>query len=290
MSLFTSVRRAFTRTSPILVTGASGKTGSRVAARLAEGGHEIRLGSRRAEIPFDWNAPQTWPAVLKDVKAAYIAYSPDLAVPGAVELITRFVEAAGSAGVTRLVLLSGRGEAEAQACEQVVLKSGLEATVVRASWFNQNFSEGGFADMVQAGQITLPGADVREPFIDVEDIAEVAATALTEAGHAGAVYEVTGPRLMGFEEMAEILSKAAGRRIAYIPIPHTAFLDGLKAQGAPGEVVWLMDYLFSTVFDGRNAHVCDGVERALGRKPTDFETFARRAAPAGAFKVSEPAE
>ncbi|WP_306014763.1 NmrA family NAD(P)-binding protein [Oceanicaulis sp. MMSF_3324] len=290
MSLFTSVRRAFTRTSPILVTGASGKTGSRVAARLAEDGHEIRLGSRRAEIPFDWNAPQTWPAVLKDVKAAYIAYSPDLAVPGAVELITRFVEAARTAGVTRLVLLSGRGEAEAQACEQIVLKSGLEATVVRASWFNQNFTEGGFADMVQAGQITLPGADVREPFIDVEDIAEVAATALTEAGHAGEIYEVTGPRLMGFDEMAEILSKAAGRPIAYIPIPHTTFLDGLKAQGAPGEVVWLMDYLFSTVFDGRNAHVCDGVERALGRKPTDFETFARRAAAAGAFKVSEPAE
>lgn len=290
MSLFTSVRRAFTRTSPILVTGASGKTGSRVAARLAEDGHEIRLGSRRAEIPFDWNAPQTWPAVLKDVKAAYIAYSPDLAVPGAVELITRFVEAARTAGVTRLVLLSGRGEAEAQACEQIVLKSGLEASVVRASWFNQNFTEGGFADMVQAGQITLPGADVREPFIDVEDIAEVAATALTEAGHAGEIYEVTGPRLMGFDEMAEILSKAAGRPIAYIPIPHTTFLDGLKAQGAPGEVVWLMDYLFSTVFDGRNAHVCDGVERALGRKPTDFETFARRAAVAGALKVSEPAE
>ena len=290
MSLFTSVRRAFTRTSPILVTGASGKTGSRVAARLAEDGHEIRLGSRRAEIPFDWNAPQTWPAVLKDVKAAYIAYSPDLAVPGAVELIKRFVEAARTAGVTRLVLLSGRGEAEAQACEQIVLKSGLEASVVRASWFNQNFTEGGFADMVQAGQITLPGADVREPFIDVEDIAEVAATALTEAGHAGEIYEVTGPRLMGFEEMAEILSKAAGRPIAYIPIPHTAFLDGLKAQGAPGEVVWLMDYLFSTVFDGRNAHVCDGVERALGRKPTDFETFARLAASAGALKVSEPAE
>ncbi|WP_440958231.1 NAD(P)H-binding protein [Oceanicaulis sp. LC35] len=289
MSIFASVRRAFTRTSPILVTGASGKTGSRVAARLARQGHDIRLGSRRADIPFDWNAPQGWAAVLKDVKAVYIAYSPDLAVPGAVELITRFVEAAQAAGVKRLVLLSGRGEAEAQACEQIVLKSGLEATVVRASWFNQNFSEGGFAGMVQTGQITLPGADVLEPFVDVDDIAEVAVAALTGEGHAGEIYEVTGPRLLGFAELAAILSMASGREIAYIPIPHKDFLDGLKAEGAPGEVVWLMDYLFSTVFDGRNAQVCDGVERALGRKPTDFETFARKAAAAGAFKVTEPA-
>ena len=290
MSILASVRRAFTRTSPILVTGATGKTGSRVAAKLAELGHEIRLGSRRAEIPFDWNEPQGWGAALKDVKAVYIAYSPDLAVPGAVELMTRFVEATKQAGVARLVLLSGRGEEEAQACEAIVLNSGLEASVVRASWFNQNFSEGGFADMVQAGQITLPGADVVEPFVDVDDIADVAVAALTEDGHAGEIYEVTGPRLLGFADLAAILSKAAGREIAYIPIPHTDFLDGLKAQGAPGEVVWLMDYLFSTVFDGRNAQVCDGVERALGRQPTDFETFAARAAAAGAFSITEVAE
>ncbi len=289
MSVFTSLRRAFTRTSPILVTGATGKTGGRIAARLAEQGHEIRLGSRRADIPFDWNEPQGWDAALKHVKAVYIAYSPDLAVPGAVELISRFVGAAKASGVTRLVLLSGRGEEEAQACEQIVLESGLDATVVRASWFNQNFSEGGFAGMVQAGQITLPGADVVEPFVDVDDIADVAVAALTEEGHAGEIYEVTGPRLLGFAELAQILSEAAGREIAYIPLAHKDFLDGLKAQGAPGEVVWLMDYLFSTVFDGRNAQVCDGVERALGRKPTDFETFARKAAAAGAFAVTEPA-
>lgn len=289
MSVFTSLRRAFTRTSPILVTGATGKTGGRIAARLAEQGYEIRLGSRRADIPFDWNEPQGWDAALKHVKAVYIAYSPDLAVPGAVELISRFVGAAKASGVTRLVLLSGRGEEEAQACEQIVLESGLDATVVRASWFNQNFSEGGFAGMVQAGQITLPGADVVEPFVDVDDIADVAVAALTEEGHAGEIYEVTGPRLLGFAELAQILSEAAGREIAYIPLAHKDFLDGLKAQGAPGEVVWLMDYLFSTVFDGRNAQVCDGVERALGRKPTDFETFARKAAAAGAFAVTEPA-
>lgn len=290
MSVFTSLRRAFTRTSPILVTGATGKTGRRIAAKLAEQGHEIRLGSRRADIPFDWNAPQGWEAALKDVKAIYIAYSPDLAVPGTVELITRFVDAAKTAGVARLVLLSGRGEEEAQACEQIVLGSGLEATVVRASWFNQNFSEGGFAGMVQAGRITLPGATMVEPFVDADDIADVAVAALTQDGHDGEIYEVTGPRLLGFEDLSVILSQAAGRDIAYIPVPHKDFLDGLKADGAPGEVVWLMDYLFSTVFDGRNAHVCDGVERALGRKPTDFETFAQRAAAAGAFKINDAAE
>lgn len=288
MAIFNAVRRAFTRTSPILITGATGKTGGRVAQMLAEQGHPIRLGSRRADIPFDWNQPDTWPAALEGVKAAYIAYAPDLAVPGAVSTITSFVDAAAKQGVQRLVLLSGRGEAEAQACERIVLKSGLEASVVRASWFNQNFSEGAFVDMVRAGQLTLPAGDTPEPFVDADDIAEVAVAALTQPGHDGEIYEVTGPRLMTFKDVAASLSEATGRSIEFISIPHAAFLEGAKAAGAPSDVVWLMDYLFTTVFDGRNAHVCDGVQRALGRPATDFEAYARQTAARGVWLAAEP--
>jgi uncharacterized protein YbjT (DUF2867 family) len=288
MTIFNAVRRVFTRTSPILITGATGKTGGRVAQILAEQGHPIRLGSRRADIPFDWNQPDTWPAALDGVKAVYIAYAPDLAVPGAVSTITRFVDAAAKQGVQRLVLLSGRGEAEAQACERIVLNSGLEASVVRASWFNQNFSEGAFADMVRAGQLTLPAGDTPEPFVDADDIAEVAVAALTQPGHDGEIYEVTGPRLMTFKDVAATLSEATGRTIDFVAIPHEAFLDGAKAAGAPSDVVWLMDYLFTTVFDGRNAQVCDGVQRALGRPATDFETYARKTAARGVWLAAKP--
>ncbi|WP_421856402.1 NmrA family NAD(P)-binding protein [Oceanicaulis sp.] len=287
MTIINAVRRAFTRTSPILITGATGKTGARVAQLLAEQGHPIRLGSRRAEIAFDWNQPDTWTEALDGVKAVYIAYSPDLAVPGAVSTITRFVDTAAKKGVQRLVLLSGRGEAEAQACERIVLNSGLEASVVRASWFNQNFSEGAFVDMVRAGQLTLPAGDTPEPFVDADDIAEVVAAALTQPGHDGEIYEVTGPRLMTFKDVAAALSEATGRTIDFIEILHAAFLDGVKASGAPSDVVWLMDYLFTTVFDGRNAHVCDGVQRALGRPATEFEAYARKTAARGVWLAAE---
>jgi uncharacterized protein YbjT (DUF2867 family) len=218
------------------------------------------------------------------VEAAYVSFSPDLAIPGAADSIRSFVEQARRHGVSRLVLLSGRGETEAQTCEGIVQGSGVDWTVVRASWFDQNFSEGAFADMVRAGQIALPAGDTPEPFVDVEDIADVAVAALTEPGHAGEVYEVTGPRLMTFADAARELSRATGRDIAYATVPHDAFVAGAGESGAPEEVVWLLDYLFSTVLDGRNARLADGVERALGRPARDFSDYAREAAAGGAWK------
>jgi uncharacterized protein YbjT (DUF2867 family) len=155
--------------------------------------------------------------------------------------------------------------------------------VVRAAWFNQNFSEGAFADMVQSGCITLPAADVPEPFVDADDIAEVVVAALTEEGHQGQVYEVTGPRALTFAQATAELARAAGRPITYQQLPHVAFVAGAKESGAPGDVIWMLDYLFATVLDGRNANTTDGVERALGRKPKDFADYAREAAAAGAW-------
>ena len=203
----------------ILVLGGTGKSGRRVAERLQARGVKIRIASRSTDLPFDWNDRSTWDAALEDVTAVYVTYAPDLAIPGAKEAIRAFVEKAVAKGVRRLVLLSGRGEQEAQDCERIIQEAGVEWTVVRASWFNQNFSEGEFLGMVLDGAITLPAADIAEPFIDVNDIADVAVAALTEEGHAYEVYEVTGPRMMTFADLAKEISNAAGRDVQFIRIP-----------------------------------------------------------------------
>ncbi|MET0026179.1 MAG: ester cyclase [Candidatus Thiodiazotropha sp.] len=269
-----------------LVLGGSGKTGRRVAERLQALGVTTRAASRSTEPSFDWNDPNTWSAALDGVKAAYITYAPDLAIPGATDAIRRFVDKGVSQGVKRLVLLSGRGEEEAQACERIIQQAGVEWTVVRASWFMQNFSEGEFLDMVLAGAITLPAMDVPEPFIDINDIADVAVAALTEEGHAGEIYEVTGPRLLTFSELAREISQATGREVQYVQIPKQAFAEAVADSGAPDDIAWLLNYLFETVLDGRNAQVCDGVKRALGREPADFTQYARRIAARGIWNVT----
>ena len=269
-----------------LVLGGTGKTGSRIAARLEEKGVPIRIGSRSASPPFDWNNEVGWEACLKDVTSVYINYAPDLAMPGATDSIQAFTELAERKGVKHLVLLSGRGEEEAQACERIVQHSGIDWTIVRASWFYQNFSEGAFVDMILSGQITLPAGDTKEPFVDVDDIAEVAVAALTEPGHTGEIYEVTGPRLMTFADIAFELSKAIEQEITYVQIPHDAFVSGAKESGAPREVVWMLDYLFSTVLDGRNAYLTDGIQRALGRPPKDFADYARDVAATSQWRVT----
>jgi uncharacterized protein YbjT (DUF2867 family) len=270
----------------VLVLGATGKTGRRIAAQLEARGIDVRLGSRSATPSFDWNNEANWDDCLSGVTAVYINYAPDLAMPGATDSIQAFVDRAKRHDVKRLVLLSGRGEAEAQACERIVQDSGIDWTVVRSSWFNQNFSEGAFVDMVQAGQITLPDVDTPEPFVDVDDIAEVAVVALSEPGHAGEVYEVTGPRMLTLAEVAAELSRAAGRDIAYVPVPHDAFVKGVADSGAPKDVVWMLDYLFATVLDGRNAYLTDGVQRALGRSPKDFADYANEIAATGLWSAA----
>ncbi|MEL7042256.1 MAG: NAD(P)H-binding protein [Pseudomonadota bacterium] len=269
-----------------LVLGGTGKTGQRVAKRLQAKGREVRVGSRSAVPPFDWDNEKSWDACLKGVRAAYITYAPDLAMPGATDAIRAFVDKARQAGVKRLVLLSGRGEPEAQACETVVQESGLEWTIVRASWFYQNFSEGAFIDMVLAGTITLPAGDQVEPFVDVDDIADVAVAAFTEDHHQGQIYEVTGPRLMSMADVAADLSKALGREISYMDVPHDGFVADVANSGAPKDVVWMLDYLFATVLDGRNAHLTDGIQRALGRPPKDFADYAKDVASTGVWSLA----
>jgi len=270
----------------VLVLGATGKTGRRIVSSLGDLGVPVRLGSRSASPAFDWNNSATWDECIEGVSKIYINYAPDLAMPGATDSISELVRRARVAGVKHLVLLSGRGEEEAQACEAIIQASGIDWTIVRASWFNQNFSEGAFIDMVQAGQITLPDVSTPEPYVDADDIAEVAVVALTQPGHAGELYEVTGPRMLTLGDIAEELSNATGRTIKYTPVPHDTFVQGVAESGAPQDVLWMLDYLFATVLDGRNAYLTDGVQRALDRQPKDFADYARDVAGTGLWNAA----
>ncbi len=271
----------------ILVLGGTGKTGSRVVARLKQANHLVRIGSRSASPGFDWDDRSTWGAALHNVSAVYLAFQPDLAIPGTADIVRAFVAAAVDNKVQRLVLLSGRGEEEAQHCEDVVMNSGLEWTIVRASWFCQNFSEGIFIEQILAGHVALPAGDMGEPFVDVDDIAEVAFVALTEEGHLGKVYEVTGPRLLTFGEAVGEIANITGREIRFETIPMEAYTAALKEYQLPENLIWLITYLFTEVLDGRNAMLADGVQQALGRQPTDFSEYVKKAALAGAWDTQQ---
>ncbi|GAB2698565.1 SDR family oxidoreductase [Nocardia thraciensis] len=273
---------------PVLVLGGTGKTGSRVAAALRARSLPVRIGSRSATPPFDWTDRDTWDATLTGVAAVYISYQPDLAAPGAPEAIHALTAAARRHGVRKLVLLSGRGEPEAAECEEIVRNSGIPWTILRCSWFAQNFSEGAFTDLLRAGAVALPTDAVTEPFIDAADIAAVAVAALTDDRHAGAVYELTGPRALTFSEAIAEIARATGRDIAFVSITRADFVAALTTYGVPTEEIGLLDYLFGTVLDGRNSATADGVERALGRKPQDFTDYVRETAATGVWAALEP--
>ncbi|MGQ0574645.1 MAG: NmrA family transcriptional regulator [Pseudonocardia sp.] len=266
-----------------LVTGATGTTGRRVADRLTARGVDVRRASRAGAPPFDWADETTWSPTLDGVSAAYLVYSPDFVVPGAVDTVRRFSAAAVAHGVRRLVLLSGRGEEAALRAEKVVLGSGADATVVRCAFFAQNFSEKGFEELVRTGTVALPAPEVGEPFVDTEDVADVVTAALTGDGHSGQVYELTGPRLLTFEQAVAEIAAATGTDIGYRRISAAEFLAGLTAGGVPESDATAYAEIFGTVLDGRNAHLSDGVRRALGRAPRDFAEYARDAATTGVW-------
>jgi uncharacterized protein YbjT (DUF2867 family) len=270
---------------PTLVLGATGKTGRRVAERLAVRGVAVRVGSRAAEPAFDWEDRATWGPALEGVAAAYISYYPDLAVPGAADTVGAFAEQAAAGGLRRLVLLSGRGEEEAQRTERLVQEAGPEWTIVRCSWFNQNFSENYLLEPILAGEVALPAGDVPEPFVDAEDIADVAVAALTEDGHANRVYELTGPRLLNFAEALSEIGRATGRELRYVPVSVDEYAAALAEHEVPEDLVGLLRYLFTEVLDGRNAELTDGVQRALGRRPRDFSDYARATAATGVWNA-----
>jgi uncharacterized protein YbjT (DUF2867 family) len=268
---------------PILIIGGGGKTGARVNSLLAARGVATRPVSRSTAVAFDWARPETWQAALEGVAKAYVTYQPDLAVEGATEAIAALSRLACDKGLERVVLLSGRGEPRAQCAERALQASGVPWTIVRASWFNQNFSEGYLIDGVLAGDIALPAGPVREPFIDADDTADVVVAALTDARHANRLYEVTGPRALTFAEAVAEIAAATGRPIRYTQISPEDFAAGMRQAGVPDDVVALLAELFNVVLDGRNTPVTHGVEDALGRPARDFSDYARATAATGVW-------
>ena len=268
----------------ILVIGGTGKTGRGVAENLIALGHNVRVVGRKTTPAFDWDNPETYDAALKDMDRAYVVYYPDLAVPGAKEAISALTEKALKAGLDKMVLLSGKGETEAEACEEIVANSGLNYTTVRASWFNQNFSEGAFVDYILAGHMALPMPEASIPYTDTKDISDVVTKVLLDDTYNGETVTVTGPRKLTFDEVAEIISDKLGRKIQYQPISMEEFKTGLTEAGLPESFIWLLSYLFTEVLGhSENQTISDDVERILNRKPITFEKYVEDTVASGVW-------
>lgn len=275
-------------TDTILVLGATGKTGRRIAARLRVHGTPVRAASRSSETPFDWSEPEGWDAVLDGVAAVYIV-APDVVGPA-----HEFVARAEAAGVRRLVLLSGRGAdtwgdstfgRNMRDAEDAVRGSALEWTILRPNNFAQNFDEELWYAPIVAGELALPAGQIPEPLIDIEDVADVAVTVLTEPGrHTGRTYELTGPRAITFAEAVEVISRATGLPITYKQISPDEYTATLVEQGLPDEVAHDIAAMFALMERGLIADTTDGVARVLGRAPRSFEDYAVRTAVTGVWQ------
>ncbi len=273
-------------TENILVIGGTGKTGRRIVTQLEALGHNVRIGSRSATPSFDWHQTEDWSKALEGMNKIYITYQPDLAVPGALEAIEELVKVSKRASIKKLVLLSGKGEREAQLCEQVVIHSGIDYTIVRASWFNQNFSENFLLEPVLDGVVALPQAEAQIPWVDTDDIAEVATKALTEDIHNGQIYELTGPRTLTFKEAVAEIAKASNRDITFIPISVQEYGEGMRKAGLPEDFIWLIEYLFTEVLGNPElAEISNDIEKVLGRKPIDFSEYVAETAKTGIWKA-----
>lgn len=270
-------------TELFLITGGTGRVGHRVTRLLHGDGRRVRVASRSGASPFDWSEPSTWDASLDGASAAFICFTPDLGLPGADVTIKDFTDRAVRAGVSRLVLLSGRGEEGARRCEDVVRASGVETVVLRSAWFAQNFSENFLLGPVRRGAFTLPGGDVTEPFVDLDDLAQVAVLALTDPAHAGAVYEITGPEPLSFADVARDLSRATGRDIVYRPGDPGDLVADLVQDGIPAEATAPLAAVFAEILDGRNSVATETLTQLLGRSAGTFADYAHRAAGSGCW-------
>lgn len=259
-----------------LVIGATGKTGSRVYKGLKALGFAPKGASRNGDVTFDWDDPTTWATALDGVDAVYLTYYPDLAVPKAPGDISKFCALANMKGVRHITMLSGRAEPAAQICENIVMQSGISWTVIRASWFDQNFSEGLFRQFIMDGTIALPVTTITEPFVDIDDIAEIAIESLTGEKHSGQLYEVTGPDLISFGDIADKFTEHLNRKIRFESISMPEFERRLNHAGVPQDAIEALIYLFGEVLDGRSESITDGVERALGRPAGSFDDYIRR--------------
>ncbi|MFW6773493.1 NmrA family NAD(P)-binding protein [Nocardioides sp. CPCC 205120] len=267
-----------------LVLGGTGRTGRRVLDRLHARGLPARAASRRTG--FDWDDAATWPGALDGATAVYVCFSPDLAFPGVPEKMRALAALGSSLGVERFVLLSGRGEEGARRAEDALRSAGVPVTVLRCSWFQQNFSEHFLLGPVRRGALRLPAADVPEAFVDLDDVADVAVAALTAPSGGpltDATLELTGPELLTFADVAAILAHRTGRPVTFEPVDAAGFVADVAHDGVPAEEAAPLAELFAEVLDGRNASVTGDVERVLGRPASPFAAYVARTAASGVW-------
>lgn len=270
--------------SNILVIGGTGKTGRRVVEQLQKQGVEPRIGSRSASPSFDWDNKDTWVDALEGIDRMYVTYYPDLAVPGAKKAIESLTYLAKELGVQKMVLLSGKGEVEAEACEQIVMGSGMDYTIVRASWFNQNWSESFFLEPILSGEVALPMSDVLIPFVDADDIAEVAAKVLLDDQYNGEIVEVTGPELVTFKDIVATIAQVNDIKLNFYDITLEQYVEGMKQMQLPSDVVWLIEYLFSHVLTNPdNQKVTHDIEKVLERPAKKFRNYVEETAKTGVW-------
>ncbi|MBU6530884.1 NmrA family NAD(P)-binding protein [Streptomyces mayonensis] len=271
-----------------LVLGATGKTGRRVLARLRLRGTPVRPASRSSPTRFDWSEPGGWDTALRGVTAVYVVPP---SVPGPVHA---FATRAEAAGVRHLVLLSGHGAdrwgdsafgLDMRSAEDAVRRSGLGWTVLRAANFNQNFDEDVFHAPLLSGGLALPAGPVPEPFVDLEDVADVAAAVLAEPDrHAGRTYELTGPRALTFAEAVELIARASGRPLTFTRVSPDAYTAALVGEGLGEEEARHVAEMFVMMERQNISGTEDGVATVLGRAPRNFEEYVVRAAAAGAWR------
>ena len=264
--------------STLLLLGGTGKVGRRLAERLEAQGHTARAVGRNSTPRFDWRDESTWAPALDGVDGVFIV-GPGSASDWSTRL-EHFLATAAEQRVRHAMLLSARGveflpDGAVARAEAALRRGPLAWTIVRPTHFAQNFTEAMFVPG-DDGAFFAPVADGREPFIDVNDIADVAAVALTDEGYDGRILELSGPRAIDFDEAARILSEVSGRAISYVSESDVAHIARLRGQGLPeGYIEWRMAMLRG-IASGADAYLSSDVEAVLGRSATSFEEWARR--------------
>ncbi|HEX8014421.1 MAG TPA: NAD(P)H-binding protein [Flavobacterium sp.] len=275
----------------ILILGGNGKTGRRVTQLLKKvSDAEVYIGSRSGIPAFHWENPESWSEVIEGIDTVYITFQPDLAIPSAPETIQKFTTLATQNGVQKIVLLSGRGEKEAQVCEEIVKSTAKNWTIVRASWFSQNFSESIFLEPILAGYVAIARAETSEPFTDADDIAAVVTEALLNEKHNGKTYELTGPRLINFKQAVTEIAQITGTEIQFQSLSVDEYIGMLREYQVPEDELWLVNYLFTEVLDGRNSSITNDIEKVLGRKAKDFTDYVKETAQTGIWNAPKLAE
>lgn len=269
----------------VLVLGATGKTGRRLTRRLADQGRTVRAASRAsAEARFDWFSPDTFAPAVAGANAVYLV--PPAFVEDPTPVVGPFLSVAADAGVSQVVLLSSLGAAfpgEPEdsgrlRLERQVRDSGLDWTILRPSGFFQNFSEGFLLQgILQAGMIVSAAGSGAAALVDAEDIAAVAAAALSEPGHAGRTYAVTGPEALTFDRCAETISQASGRPVRHKAVTPEAFAGVLAGAGLPDDYVAMVLRDQAAIAAGDAAQLSGDVLRCTGRPPRSFESFTQAA-------------